>query len=61
MTTPIGIVNIYYDPITQNQIEDKATLIEKIAELGDGMEIWRVKLWRDKYVTERILRRNDGS
>ena len=56
MADPIGIVNIYYDPITECQIEDKALLIQKLSDLGDGLELWSVKFMRDDYVTERIIK-----
>lgn len=37
-------VNVYYDPITQTQLEGQATLLEQVLpDHGDGLSMWMVE------------------
>ena len=36
------MVNIYQDPITEEKLEGRACLLQKVADLGDSLEQWKV-------------------
>ena len=50
----LNIVMIYEDPITQTKPEDKARLLHKISNTGDGLEVWSVR-FEDGQVTTRTI------
>ena len=51
------LVNVYHDPITEKEFEGKAELLKRLGNLGDGLEIWRVKFEEDGFVAIRKIKK----
>ena len=49
-------VTIYEDPITQLKYEGMARLIKKISNLGNNLELWKVKFTEDSLETTRTIK-----
>lgn len=50
------IVAIYFDPMTGKDTRGRAMLVEKVGELGAGIEYWEVELLSNKSRVRRAIK-----